>query len=145
AQEDGLWPEAVDALVLEEQHKFEIIDIDKARYKVRRVVIFFNDKEANHHARVEVSESSLIESRGISARITDLSGKLLKKIGKDDIQEAQVSAGYQFYSDSKHQWADLSWAEYPYRIEYEFELEYKTLFLWPGWMPREDIPVLKAG
>ena len=145
AQEDGLWPEAVDALVLEEQHKFEIIDIDKARYKVRRVVIFFNDKEADHHARVEVSESSLIESRGISARITDLSGKLLKKIGKDDIQEAQVSAGYQFYSDSKHQWADLSWAEYPYRIEYEFELEYKTLFLWPGWMPREDIPVLKAG
>lgn len=145
AQENSLWPEAVDALVLEDQHKFEIIDIDKARYKVRRVLVFFNDKEAGQHARVEVGESALIKSRGISARITDLSGKLLKKIGKDDIQEAQVSAGYQFYSDSKYQWADLSWGDYPYRVEYEFELEYKTLFLWPGWMPREDIPVLKAG
>lgn len=40
AQEDSLWTEAVDALVVEDQHKFEIIDIDKARYKVRRVLIF---------------------------------------------------------------------------------------------------------
>lgn len=139
------WQEDADALILMDQQKFEIESLEKARYKVRQVIRFNNNKEVDDFARVVVEESNLAKCLGISAKIRDKNGKVVKHLKKkSEFESAQFSPGYELYSESKYYWAELDWLEYPFEIEYEYELELKTLFLWPPWYPQSGIPVQKS-
>lgn len=142
-QESIQWPEAVDALIESEEMEFEIFNEEKAFLRVRRVIRFFNDKEKKH-AIASVNENPFKKCLELSGKIFDSKGNIVKKTGKKDINKAEYTPGYVLYSESKYQWLELYWPGYPYKIEYEYELEIKSLFFWPDWAPQEDIPVLKA-
>jgi hypothetical protein len=142
-QEAASWPEAVDALVELDEVEFEIFNEEKSVLRVRQIVRIFNEREIDR-AKIRVRENQFIKCKKISGKIFDRNGNEVKKTGKKDINKAEFTAGYALYSESKYQWIELYWQSYPYKIEYEYELEYKSLFFWPDWKPQEDIPVLNA-
>lgn len=139
------WQGDANAIILVKQQKFEIESSESARYKFREVIRFKNDKLVDKYARVVVHESNLIKCLDISAKIRNKHGKVVKHLKKkSDFESAQVSPGFELYSESKYYGAKLDWSEYPFEIEYEYELEFQTLLSWPDWYPQSKLPVVKS-
>jgi hypothetical protein len=143
AQDITLWPEEVGALIELDEREFEIFNEGKSIYRVRQIIHFFSENETDY-AIVHVDESPFRKCKKLSGKIFDRHGNVVKKTGKKDINKAEHTTGTALYSESKYQWIELSWPSYPYKIEYECEIEFKSLFFWPDWTPQEDIPVLNA-
>lgn len=142
-QEVILWPEKVGAIIELDELEFEIFNEEKSVIRVRRIITFFNSKE-REYGTVSVYENPFIECKNLSAKILDQHGNIVKRTGKEDINKAEYTPGYVLYSQTKYQWMELNWRSYPYKIEYEYEVQLKSLFFWPDWTPQKDIPVLNA-
>ncbi|UCF63690.1 MAG: DUF3857 and transglutaminase domain-containing protein [bacterium] len=138
-----VWPEEVDAVVIEEEIIFEVEDINKAKYKVRRLVQVMNEAGSDY-GEIQLSENSFIEIKNFGIKIFDLNGKELKKSRKDDILEANISPDALLYNDTRYKYLKMVWPRTPYLIEIAYELEFKSLYIWPDWYPQEDVPVLKS-
>jgi len=138
-----VWPEEVDAVVIEEEIVFEVKEINKANLKVRRLIQVMKEAGSDY-GEIQLSENSLIEIENLAIKIFDLNGKELKKSRKDDIIEANISPDALLYNDTRYKYIKLAWPQYPYLLEMIYEIEFKSLYIWPDWYPQEDIPVMKS-
>nr|NIU01622.1 DUF3857 and transglutaminase domain-containing protein [Nitrosopumilaceae archaeon]NIX62224.1 DUF3857 domain-containing protein [Nitrosopumilaceae archaeon] len=143
SQEFSLWSEEVDALIELDERELVIEDYDKAKLKVHRIIHVYNEK-GDKHGHVKLWEDEFRKCKKLGGSLLSIDGDVLKEIDDDDISKSQLSPGYALYNDTQYQWIDLKWNQYPYKIEYEYELDYETLFYWPDWYPQKDIPVLKS-
>lgn len=124
-------------------HQLSVKNYNSAIYRVEKRVTVFN-KNAAELARAYVDESKLIKCRKISVVIYDLAGKELEKSEKDDIKKSTFSGGQALYDDTRYQAIDLRYHRYPYQAHVITEVELKTLFLWPSWMPQKNYPVMES-
>jgi len=138
-----VWPEAVEAIVIEEEIIFEVEDINKAKYKYRRLAQVMTEA-GQDYGEIQLSENSLVEIKKLEIKIFDLNGKELKKSRKDDIIEANISPDALLYNDTRYTYLKIVWPRMPYLVEMTFELEYKSLYIWPNWYPQDNVPVLKS-
>ena len=138
-----LWPEEVDALILRDENEFQIININEATYKKHRTIIVYNE-QGKKYTNVVINENEFIKLKNVSGKILSLNGKTIKKLKQDDIYNENLSSKNILYDGNKYQWFALEGNTFPYILEYSYEQEYKSLFLWPPWYPQEDIPVLNS-
>ncbi|MFH1213139.1 MAG: DUF3857 domain-containing protein [Candidatus Neomarinimicrobiota bacterium] len=80
----------------------------------------------------------------IKGAIISPSGKILRKINKKDIRTYEGSSNPSIYSDQKHQAVFLTYPTYPYYVEYSYEKDFLSLFLWPEWSPQGKFEVKEA-
>jgi transglutaminase-like putative cysteine protease len=137
------WPEDVDAIVIEEKSVFQVQALNKAVFKYRRFVQVMNEA-GREEGVVKLAENQNRDVKNIEIRIYDVSGKELKKTDEDDIIETNIAPGVTLYSDTRYKYLELYWSHYPYIVELSYDIEYKSLYFWPGWYPQEDVPVLKS-
>ena len=137
------WPEPVDAIVLEEEIVFEVQTLNKAVLRVHRLAQVMNEA-GRGHGTIKLYENQNCDIKSIKGKIYDVTGKELKKANKDDIFETSLSPGATLYSDTRYKYLELSWPRYPYIVELSYELEFKSLYVWPDWYPQENVPVLKS-
>jgi len=132
-----------DAVVLSDERTFHVKGINEAEYLVKRRVLIKN-KNGHRYCEVSLSESKFIEVDDIEAIITDTLGNIIKELDDDDIEEAEISPGYAFYSENKYKWFELKDKTYPYILEYSFLHKIKSLFFWYDLHPQINIPVLSS-
>lgn len=135
--------EKPDAVVLLDESEFQIIQENKAKFKVHRI-IRINNPPGKEHGRVVIQENKFIKCSKISGAIFDLDGAMIKKLRSDEIHKTSISPGYIFYDDDKYQAFELGLSTFPYVIEYAYESEYSSLLFWPDWCPQSDLHVLKS-
>ncbi len=128
---------------MSDRRQFEIFSLNKAIYRVHTKILIA-DNASKDYGRVVINENRFIKSKDIKGRIKDLNGNVLRKLKKKDIRKAQFSPGSVLYSENAYTWADLSHYETPYIVELNYEVQYKSLFFWPDWRPRQNIPVKTA-
>ncbi len=139
----GTSSENADAVVVLDELEFHIKNINSAVLNIHRKVEVLREK-GKEFGRFSVTENRYAKCKKISARILDLDGKELKELKKDDILKANVSPGNTIYDDNKYQLVEFAWPKLPYILEYEYEVEFNTVFMWPDWFPQEDVPVEKS-
>lgn len=125
---------------------FTIIAKDEARYKVRHAVTILN--EFGKWAAMEyVSYDKLSKVLSFNGSLYNSRGELIRKLKKSDIYDRSYVAGYSLYEDSRIQIADLQYGQYPYTVEFEFEVKYKYLFQIPTFsaISSEKMSVEHAG
>lgn len=119
-------------VVVREAHTdFTIVAKNEARQKVRRVLTILNEfgKES---AIAYVHYDKLTKVLNFEGALYNANGELVRKLKKSDIYDRSAVAGYSLYEDSRVQIANLQYGQYPYTVEFEFEVKYKYLFQIPS-------------
>jgi hypothetical protein len=139
----NLWPEEAEAIILIDENEFNVISNKKAKLYKHRIIVVYNER-GTEYGNVVINENKFIKCKNISGRILNQNGQEVKKIRKDEIYKANVSSSNILYDEDRYQRFEMNWSEYPYIIEYSYELIFSSLFYWPDWKPQMDIPVLKS-
>lgn len=144
SQTIGLWPEPVNALVAVDEREYTVYKETKAVYRVHQVIHIYKPG-GDKYARLKVYENKFSKCKKLKASIWTLDGQLLKKVKKKEFDvRTFLRDGVLYQEDVKVREADLSWNTYPYKVEFEYEIEFSSLFFWDDWLPQRSIPVLKS-
>jgi hypothetical protein len=116
------------AVVREKVFEFRILARNKSSYYSREVVTILNEKGKNL-AIEAVGYDKLSKIVSLSASLYDSRGQLIKKIKQSDIYDHSAFEG--LYSDNRMKSLDLTYMEFPYTYELEYEVECKYLYSIP--------------
>lgn len=110
--------------------------------KSKMVVTIFK-KEANDLGLLQVDYTNKIKIKSIDGRVYDMMGSVIKKGGKSDISDYSNFNSFSIYEDNRIKLMDLRQLDFPYTVEFEYEVEYPNLFFLPNWYPQSypSIPV----
>lgn len=124
--------EDADAVIRYHEGEFEILSISKARYKVRKAVTVLN-KDGSHNGVVSVGHDKLIKITDFSVNKYDENGERTFKAKSSDFTEESSTSGGTFFDDSRVTWIDVRQDDFPYTVEYEYEISFKYLYSIPDW------------
>lgn len=138
-----LWPEKVDAFVEYRHVTFEVTGPNSGIQKVKGMIHVFNSK-GQGYGRVSVHENKMRECKSLNIRLLDLNNKELRKLKKSEIEIDPITNNISLYDDSRYKTGILTAASYPYKVQFSYEVEVKSLIYWPDWYPEGNIPVLNT-
>ena len=121
-----------DAIVLEEERHCEITSPTRLNYIVHRTILI-NTADGNFLGEVSFGESKFRQLKKFKATVFDQNGRKVSKFSKDDLYKMSGFDGSSLYTDLRIRGADLTTAIYPYTLEYEYEVQIKSLQFWPAW------------
>ena len=125
------------AVIRDQELKFEINSEKNATTYFRIVITILNANAENYAKKILVYDKfDVVKSfRGTSY---DIAGKVVRKLKASEIYDQSVFDGFTMYSDNRLKKADLSQGNYPYTVEFEYEIEHKALFFIPDFDLYED-------
>ena len=121
------------AVVREKSQTFNIYEINKTSLTVHQVVTILN-KKGEGGAKMAVGYdkySHIAYFRGVAY---DASGKIIKKLKQNEIQDRSSISGYSLFEDDRVKVADLSQTAYPYTVEFEYQVDMKFLYSIPDFL-----------
>ena len=122
------------AIVRLDEYVFDVKNIGKATSKVRRAVTVLNEK-ARDEGVLAIGYDKLRKIKKLEGVVRNADGKVVQKLGKSDVEDYSAIAGFSLYEDNRVRVARLYYNQYPYTIEYTYELEHDGLLFWPIWDP----------
>lgn len=123
----------VDVVFRQDDMTFTISSKSKASLKVYLVATIFNDKGKNHAVQV-IGYDKLSKITSLKATAYDADGAVIKKLKSSEIYDQSSFDGFSLYSDNRLKVASLTQGTYPYTVEFEYEVDYKYLFMIPGFV-----------
>ncbi|MFM7852954.1 MAG: DUF3857 domain-containing transglutaminase family protein [Flammeovirgaceae bacterium] len=123
--------ENVNAVIREDHMRFTIVAKNNANLYVHFVVTILNEKGDVYASRT-VGYDKLLKVVDFNGRVYDATGKQIKKLKNSEIRDQAAFDGFSLYSDNRIKVARLGQTEYPYTVEFEYELEYKYLYSIPS-------------
>lgn len=126
-----------DVVVRQDEMTFTITSKSKASLHVYEVVTIFNDKGRQFATKV-IGYDKLSKISSFKAVAYDANGDVLKKLKPAEIIDQSAFDGFSLYSDNRLKAAVLTQGVYPYTVEFEYEVEYKYLFMIPGYVLLPD-------
>ncbi len=128
------------AVVRSEEITVEIKSDEKLVEKVTYAITILN-KNGARNANFMQPYARNMKVSGIKAQMYDESGSEIKKKGGFDILDyAMISQGTT-YADNRIKAILPEHLEYPYTIEYTWEITFSDVIQYPGWQPVEDFNV----
>ncbi len=126
-----------DVVFRKNEMTFTIQSKSKASFHVYEVVTIFNDKGREYATKV-VGYDKLSKISSLKAVAYDANGNVLKKLKPSELYDQSAFDGFSLYSDNRLKVAVLTQGLYPYTVEFEYEVEYKYLFMIPGYVLLPD-------
>lgn len=132
----------VDVVIREDQMTFTISSRSRASLRVYEAVTIFNDKGKRYATKV-IGYDKLSKVTSFKGVAYDADGNVIKKLKSSDIYDQSAFDGFSLYSDNRLKAAEMTQGAYPYTVEFEYEVEYKYLFMIPGYvlLPEERMSV----
>lgn len=134
--------ENVNVVVRQNEMVYTILAQDRATLHVHEVITILNEQGKRYGSEV-ISYDKLSRVTTFKGVSYDAFGQVIKKLKPSDIYDQSAYDGFSLYSDNRIKAAQLSHGSYPYTVEFEYEIEYKYLFMIPGFaiIPGEKISV----
>jgi hypothetical protein len=121
----------VDAVVRQHNIHFAVSNPQTASEKVLLAVTILNEDSDLNALTVFYDKFSKVKN--VRAKIFDAQGKLLKKLSKKDVQDISASDGVSIHDDSRYKYLEASEQNYPYTVEFTYQVNYKGLRYYPDW------------
>ena len=113
-----------------------IIRIEKGKKTTtRKLHIQVNNKEDNWLSKIEISHEPDEEFELIEARVIDRNGNNVRKIKKKDITTRSDISHGTYYQDGLVEEFSMYWSQYPYQIEYSYQVKTSEFFWIAYWNP----------
>lgn len=117
--------------------QIEVQSFDKMILTKKRIVTVYN-KKGNRTLGAVAGYDDNINIKSLEAIIYDDSGKQIKKIKKNDFADESAVSGSTLYSDSRVKYLNYTPISYPYTMEFNAVVEYKSTAFVPEWNPIES-------
>ncbi|MDQ1088693.1 DUF3857 domain-containing protein [Siphonobacter sp. SORGH_AS_1065] len=125
------------AVIRLQEESFEVLAVGEAVKRIHTVVTILNEK-GDKYATEEVYYDKLSRVKNFEGKLYDANGKEIKRLRKSDILDVSSHSDYSLFDDNKVKQADFKYANYPFTVEFDYELvSYNTLF-YPYWIPQRD-------
>ena len=112
-----------DAVVRHFESVFVQTDVNNATHKVIEIVTVLKE-DGKEHGNTVIRLDKFRDLKKFSGKVTDASGKVIKKIGKKDLTTTAYSS--EMASDSKYSYYEYQPTKYPYTVRYEYEVKIKN-------------------
>jgi hypothetical protein len=123
--------EQADVVFRQDKMTFVIHAQDKATLSVFKAITILNDNGKDYAVEV-LGYDKLSKVTSFKGASYDASGKLIRRLKPTEIYDQSAFDGFSLYSDNRLKAAQLSHGSYPYTVEFEYEIEYKYLFMIPS-------------
>jgi len=120
------------AIVREDITEFIYQSAQNSKLKVWYAVTVLNSK-GDPKSVIRIYHDRLRKLTSFRGNIFDAEGKLIRKIKNSELTEINESAGYPDFSDFYSKYFNPLISEYPYTVEYEYEIEYSGSYFFPDW------------
>ena len=128
------------AVVRNAQEAVEVKDMDNTIYYVKKIITVLN-KNGDDDASLVLDYDKLTSIRYVKGMIYNASGIPVSKFSEKEFKEQYNDDGFSLYNDNHLKYYIPPATEYPYTIEYEYEVKLKQTMALPGWMPNPSTGV----
>ncbi|MDB5134243.1 MAG: hypothetical protein JWP37_846, partial [Mucilaginibacter sp.] len=125
------------AVVRNEEVTIEVKDLDNTIYHVKRAITVLN-KNGDDIAYMVVWHNKSNIIRYIKGTYYNEFGKLSGKFSESDFKDVNASSEYSLFEDSRVKHYIPSITDYPYTIEYEYEVRSKQSLTFNTWEPNPE-------
>lgn len=134
------------AVTREEQLTFTYQSESLNRRKFRQVITILN-KNGDGDAVFQLFYDKFRKFSYFKGNIYDAGGKLVRKIKTSEVKDESGSAGYPLFGDIRYKYFQPLISEYPYTVEYEYELEIVGSYYFPNWIAFDgfNVSIVKTG
>lgn len=131
-------------VIVSEEEVFEVKALDKAIGTHKKRVLVLNEgglEKATSYCAYDKFRSV----SGMKGTIYDLMGQEIRKITANEIKDISLGESA-IANDNRVKYIEPAYSKYPFILETEYEVSYKTLMFFPTWMPQNNyaIAVLHA-
>ncbi|HNW50476.1 MAG TPA: DUF3857 domain-containing protein [Prolixibacteraceae bacterium] len=122
------------SIIRDYSRMLELQAVNSGIQKIKKVITVL-DKNGAEDAILTIyydKNSSITIDRAI---LYDKNGKKLKNIKESDIIDVPVHNGASLYSDDRMKYYEPNYADYPYTLEYEYEIKSENLLSYGSWFP----------
>jgi hypothetical protein len=123
--------ENVNAVIREDHTVLRISSEKECVTYIRKVVTILN-ANAKYYADETVGYSKLTKVNFFKGVVYDADGNVIKKLKSSEIRDYSAYDGFTLFSDQRIKYADLSQGNYPYTVEFEYEVEDRYLYAMDG-------------
>jgi hypothetical protein len=116
---------------------------DRYRLKVAHRLTIYNPR-GEQYAGLQIVENGFSNLKSVSARVVGPDGDVLYTRNKKDFTKACGYGQTELYTDVCTYSLSLQGPQFPYTVEYEYEIEGSSLFFWRGEDFQDEIPVDSA-
>ena len=127
-----------DAVIRKYDIKFEILDNNYAVEIVKKVVTIFS-KDEQHYGRLMLWYDKFRDIDDLEGVIYNEDGEEVRDLEDHDIKDYSDFESYSVYSDNRVKFIELYYDQFPYTIEYTYEVSYNGYLSWPSWYSRYSI------
>ncbi|SDS81295.1 protein of unknown function [Mucilaginibacter mallensis] len=125
------------AVVRNEQINVEVKDFDNTVCHVKEAITVLN-KNGDRAARIALYHNKSITIRGVKGVIYNSFGTQISKFSESNFEDRGTTDGFSLFEDMRVKHYEPAITDYPYTIEYEYELRYEQSLNIPGWMPNSE-------
>ncbi|MBC3847470.1 DUF3857 domain-containing protein [Winogradskyella echinorum] len=125
------------AVVRFEKKTVEILGIDEIKVSTKRITTVFN-KYGNRHVNAVAFYDANREIENMEAHIYDATGEEIKRIKERDFTDASAVSEISIYEDDRVKYLSYIPLKYPYTVEYDSEIIFKSTAFFPNWQPIDD-------
>ncbi len=142
-------PEALlknaDAVLRLEELKFELQSLKEATFTNHYVITILNEN-GEDWAQLTEYYDKLRNVESVEGILYDATGKQLKKMRNKDLQDLSGVDDNSLMDDNRLKKHNFYYKVFPYTIEYEIVIHYKSTLFFPSWVPAgaEKISVEKS-
>ena len=120
------------AVVRHDEMKIHLTSTTDMTYTVKKVVTVLN-KLGNPYAPTRVYYDKSKKVKSLEATIFDAFGNEIEQIKRKEFKDTGVSDGFSLYIDSRQLSYDYTPTQYPYTIEFRYEVRTSDTAIFPPW------------
>jgi len=128
------------AVVREDSCVFTYLSAQRTQLFVHRVVTVLN-KNGDSHGEFIESYDKFRKISSFKGNVYDANGKPVRKFNMSDAEDISGSAGYDRFDDYRYKSYKPLQSQYPYTVEYEYEIDFSGSLFFPEWYAFNDYEV----
>lgn len=133
------------AVIRNEEITMQVIDLDNVIYKKKISITILNSSGEDYAVMVVHYDKSRIV-KNLKGNLYDQEGKLVYKIPESKFKDYSNISGFSLFEDNRVKYFNPAYSNYPFTVEFEYEVKEKNTFYFPDWVPQSsgDLAVEKS-
>lgn len=124
------------AVVRNEDVTVEVKEPDNVWYHIKSAVTVLN-KNGDEYANLLIDYDKIRNVKSIKGLIYDEYGKVIQKIAERDFEDVGITDGFSLFVDDRAKHYTRAVTDYPYTIEFEYDIKSKQSLQFPDWTPEQ--------
>ncbi len=111
------------------------VDDNQVKTTIKTIRFQINSKDENGLSHIQIPHSSKQNFTLLYAKIFDTQNNELRKLKKKEVTSRNYKTNSVFHQDNEITEFDLYWNEYPYQVEYSYEIKEAEFIYITHWSP----------